>query len=595
MRLEITLTRLEEAQLLRHLVGSEAAFAFQHALTHETAYSSLLRKRRSEIHRTVAQAYEELFAGRLEEEAALLARHYSEAGDDAKTLRFARMAGDAAARVYAHTEAILHYAQALEIAARTGAPATDLIYLSLARGRSLELSGDFAAALRSYEQLEAEGEKRGERPIVLASLIARAGIYATPNPAHDPAKGQLLLERALALARELADRAAEARVLWIFMLLHSFQGHTREAMPYGEQALAVARALDLREQTAFTLNGLFMVYWPIGEAQKAEAVIREALELWPTLDNPAMLAEANARYSLVQFAEGNYEKAIACSDEAFRVSESASHVWGQANSRTMLGHVYLDRGEIGRAITVMEEAVRLGEQVRHPAALISTRADLGWAYGSAGAVSHGLALAQKAVETARAAYRPLLPWALGVRARLLVLAGDLAAAADAFQEASRSLAPEGSFHSAIWVYLADAEIGLAQEDAGRTLAATDALAAYLVKSGWRPFMADALYLKGQALALRGCRDEAYAAWTEAHTRAEALGTRRILWPVLAALADAEAARGNPQAVAERLDRARAIVTSILDQIGDLPWPGAEDRSLRDAFAALPDVRRLLGS
>jgi predicted ATPase len=49
-KLDTALTQLENAQLVRRLAEEELAYLFKHALTHETAYESLLHKKRREIH-----------------------------------------------------------------------------------------------------------------------------------------------------------------------------------------------------------------------------------------------------------------------------------------------------------------------------------------------------------------------------------------------------------------------------------------------------------------------------------------------------------------------------------------------------------------
>jgi predicted ATPase len=112
------LAQLENAQLVRRLNEEELAYLFKHALTQESAYESLLRKKRREIHLRVVQAYEQLYPDRLDEYAALLAQHYTEAGDDEKATTYLIRAGDQAARVYAHSEARVHYALALDALSR---------------------------------------------------------------------------------------------------------------------------------------------------------------------------------------------------------------------------------------------------------------------------------------------------------------------------------------------------------------------------------------------------------------------------------------------------------------------------------------------
>ncbi|MBW2273970.1 MAG: AAA family ATPase [Deltaproteobacteria bacterium] len=58
-----------------------ANYAFTHPLTQEVAYHSQLSEARSRIHGQIAQALENLHADKLDENAALLAHHWEEAGD----------------------------------------------------------------------------------------------------------------------------------------------------------------------------------------------------------------------------------------------------------------------------------------------------------------------------------------------------------------------------------------------------------------------------------------------------------------------------------------------------------------------------------
>ena len=540
------LAELERAELVARADGPERAYLFRHALTQETAYNSLLRKRRRAVHRLVGQAYEQLYAGRLEEHAALLAHHYAEAGDEAKILEYSSLAGDAAERVYAASEAVEHYTRALQIArgaleaGEKAPPAEDALRLTtaegvpllsrlyLGRGRALELGGRWQEALHNYEELAAFGDRRGEKALELAALIARARIYATPNPAHDAASAASALGRALTLARALHDVTAEARVLWISMLSDSFSGRPRLAIQAGEEALVLSRSLGLREQTAYILNGLFMAYWPVGEPGRARIVLDEARLLWQDLGNLLMLAENHTRTSLLQFADGRYRQAIASSDEAFRIAQSISHIWGQANSRSMVGHSYLEQGEPERAVAAMEEALKLGEASGHPAVLAGTRADLGWLHASLGAGERGLSLAREAAAYAAATYAPLHSWTLAQLGRAHLLLGDLPAAEAAVHESQAILNPEGNFHAPIWVGLAGSELALAQGRPELAEALARELLAYLKRGGWRTYQPDALYLQAKAAAAQGLTGRARELLHQARQAAQELGSARSL-------------------------------------------------------------------
>lgn len=112
------LEQLENAQLVRRALDEESAYLFKHALTQESAYESLLLKTRREMHLRVAAAYEQVYPNQLDELAAVLAAHYAEAGDNAKTAVFAQRAGQHAASISAYTEANAHFTAALEALSR---------------------------------------------------------------------------------------------------------------------------------------------------------------------------------------------------------------------------------------------------------------------------------------------------------------------------------------------------------------------------------------------------------------------------------------------------------------------------------------------
>src|SRR5262249_6354039 len=70
------LDNLQAAQFLYAIqLFPDVQYAFRHALTHDVAYSGLLRDRRREIHARVVNAIEHLYANRLSEQVERLAHH----------------------------------------------------------------------------------------------------------------------------------------------------------------------------------------------------------------------------------------------------------------------------------------------------------------------------------------------------------------------------------------------------------------------------------------------------------------------------------------------------------------------------------------
>ncbi len=585
MHLDAELAHLENAQLVRQLADEEA-FIFKHALTHETVYQTLLKKSRHDIHQRVAQSIEALYADRLDEYAARLEQHYAEAGDDAKTLEYAARAGDVSAGVYASAEAVAHYALAIEVAKRlagaTGLPGLQELFLK--RGRQLELASQFSAALTNYVEMEDLARARSDHALELSALVAQCQIWGTPNSEFNPSLGESLVEKTLQLARELQDRAAEAKILWILVNLNRFTGRLPQAREAGEQSLKIARELNLREQMAYTLNDLTHIYSLSGQFKRARALIEEAQQLWRELKNLPMLADSLATASRDSNIVGRFDETIAFSEEAYHISQATGNRWGQTYSLSNLGVAYWARGETARAIHTMEETLRLGEPSGYPLPKVITRADLGVALASVGAFERGLEYVRGAIEFEAAlfsSYRGLAPYALGALVQIYLWMGDGTQAATTM--AAFDGADPNNVFFAIHESLARMRVASAQAEPARALEVSRRVFRQLDEFGMRAYIPEALYCQGAAERALGQTDAARACLLHARAEAEAIEARWPLWQILGALGEIEAAGGQPSRAAHLFGEAHQVIAYLANQ-APAQW--------RDTFLNLPHVRRV---
>lgn len=113
------------SERLLQLVGAEMLFisgeipnmmyTFKHALIQESAYASLLKKRRQEFHRRIVETLESDFPDVVENNPELIAHHCSEGGLLEKAIPFWRKAGEMAISKSAHQEAIIHLKEGLNL------------------------------------------------------------------------------------------------------------------------------------------------------------------------------------------------------------------------------------------------------------------------------------------------------------------------------------------------------------------------------------------------------------------------------------------------------------------------------------------------
>ena len=338
MALRDQLVLLERADLVAPSVGEyELVYNFRHALIQEAAYNSLLRSDRRAVHQLAGEFLERLAGKRLagSELAQQLARHFDEAGAPARALPYYQSAGEDAIARYANAEAAALLGYALECAKQQPRDAISeavLRHLYELRGRTLELDGQYEQALESYATMAAQAKGRGDRPLAVAALIAKLQLFATANPLFDPARAEPLAEQALAEARALGDRAAEAKILWSQANLYRLSQRNERARECGEMALAIARAMGLREQMALALNDLIHVYSNLGRWDQGRSAAEEAGSLWRELGNLPMLADSLSTSATYAAMFGELHTAIEAGQAAYDLSLRASSLWGQTYS-----------------------------------------------------------------------------------------------------------------------------------------------------------------------------------------------------------------------------------------------------------------------
>lgn len=131
----------------------EAVFIFKHALVQDTAYDSLLKSTRQQLHGRIARVLDERFPGIKDAKPELLAQHYTAAGLDAPAVPYWRRAGEVALQRFALPEAITHLQKGLAVVQTLpSARERDLSELDLRT-----LLGPALVAHRGWAQPEVKG------------------------------------------------------------------------------------------------------------------------------------------------------------------------------------------------------------------------------------------------------------------------------------------------------------------------------------------------------------------------------------------------------------------------------------------------------
>jgi DNA-binding CsgD family transcriptional regulator len=229
------------ALLIEKTAMKRDCFRFTHALIQQAIASQLTLSERRQLHHIIGCGLEELYASDIENHAAELAYHFSEAGttdDLAKSVEYFTAAGDRAMAIYAHKESAAHYGRALT---EKETQPMDLEAASILSGlsRSLFLAGDGAEALvyltRAFDYFETEGETA--RAVDVVEVPYMPGLGAHRSVTGDTVNE--LRKRALKLVPTGSHEAG--RLLCQIAQIHDLQNEDDSARAMLQQALDIGR------------------------------------------------------------------------------------------------------------------------------------------------------------------------------------------------------------------------------------------------------------------------------------------------------------------------------------------------------------------
>ncbi len=586
MNLSSNLAHLENSYLVRRLEDADLAYVFKHTLTQETAYDSLVRTRRTNLHRQVAEAIEMLWPDQLEQHAVVLARHYSSAGLHDKAFRYAVLAGDVARRAYALPEALMHYDRALELAERSSDPAVGAARRNLYahRGNVLEVMGRHAEAIQNYRAMIAFAQRRGDVPMEADGMNLLLTAQGLMGPVPDE---ESQLEHALGLARQSGDQELVGRALWTIGLSLRFREPARAA-EYFNQALELARAVGSRKLAGYALTDLTIAMMFAGQWRQVVKYSQEALEIFRELDNKPMVANSLGMLAEAHYTKGEPERAWAYAEEGKRISEMIENPWGFGYNESEILYLLFDAGEFSqvfpRAGRVLSVARKIGFSLFAGLVLfliVRTYSELDELEQAETVFEQAQAVM---AETQTPMWSMMGAWAISdvyLRRGLL----------DRARRVSNQIAAGGQAAFNPWVlamagpYLA--KLALYENQPGEGLELCDRLLAHVqVEEMWNP--ASELYMvRGEIYMALGELARAEVDFDRARRIAERAVNRVLLWRIdaaYAALFDRQGDRARAVAARRRAaDQIRALAAKI------------DDAGLRESFLRRKDVAEVLAA
>jgi DNA-binding CsgD family transcriptional regulator len=354
---EVLFEALDEA-LAAHIIDETGAghYQFTHNLIRETLYDELRPAQRIHLHRAVGDALEALHEADLDAVLPELARHFRAAGEPERGLEYAVRAGERADRLLAFEDAAGAFQVALD-ALEQRAPVDEamrcrLLYrlgeaqrksgdvlqarvtLHEAAGaaRQLGLADVLAQAALAYERVSWRTERLADAPpeiplaealrlvpesevklrVELSGALARALLYAGAEPQARDA-----LERAIAMARQLADPALLATTLDRMFDFPSGPDGTHDLLALSTEAVRAAEASGIPEMAFLARSRRVVCCLELGDIEAVEEEVAHLLREQASIRQPdyfVSLSGLRATLALMRGDLGAAERLIAAAN-----------------------------------------------------------------------------------------------------------------------------------------------------------------------------------------------------------------------------------------------------------------------------------------
>ena len=346
----------------------DSTYVFKHALVQDAAYSTLVRSKRQQLHRRIADALEQGFPETVETQPELLAHHLVQAGLTERAMDYLRKAGQRTIERSANAEAIRHLTQALELLqSRPEGPARRRTALGLEVMLSQAMIAVYGyAAHETAEVLLRAKDLIDDLTEPAQKLVILYGIWACHYVGGEVVKQTDAAGEFLKEAERNNDAAALSVAHRIVGTTYVTKGEFTAALPHLEKARALydpQHGTPLQYQYGQDVGAAALCYlswalWHLGAVDQASQVAADAVKRAEELSHPHTQAFTicHARGMIDIFRRSSEDmRSYAGSVVSLCREHGLSH-W-MACGRILEGWATVNEGEIDRGIQLLRAGV----------------------------------------------------------------------------------------------------------------------------------------------------------------------------------------------------------------------------------------------
>ncbi|HVQ30707.1 MAG TPA: AAA family ATPase, partial [Vicinamibacteria bacterium] len=336
-------------------------YRFTHALYHNVLYEELVSKRRASLHLRVGQVLLRHYGAESPRVASALALHFERGRDFSGAVTALMQAGEKAAGIHAHGEALEHFGRAAELVKRLPAEnqALRLLHLHHKRGRTLYDILRFDDAAADFTLMREAAIRVGDTALEHAALSRLCNALFFTLRLEEMA---VRAHEALGVAARSGSRQLQAEALVHVAQVVEAEGRLSDSLPVFDEVIEESRRIGHEPSllSALAYSGLAR-YWQ-SEYARAEEAFAEAGALAERLGEGYVGSACRMHVGLARGNQGHFGAARAVFDEAIEMARrNGDRVW-LPRLVTHLGWIHRELHDFDRARGYDEEGLRLARE-----------------------------------------------------------------------------------------------------------------------------------------------------------------------------------------------------------------------------------------
>jgi len=367
--LDAALHQLTSSQLVVGGGVVRDAFIFRHALIQDTAYQSLLGRRRRYYHETIAKVLIDAYPDLVVTQPELIAQHYVKAQKVEFAFPYWMRAGERALGRSANYEAVDHLQNALAIAEHLPEGAgrqKEVLEVTLKLAEALRTAGRLSESVAKFKLTAQLAREAGDTKAFVRSALGFdvAQFLSTKSLSESL---QILSEAMGKIDRK--DQGLRCQLLRRLARAYSFLGDSKNSAKCYKEGISLAR--KLADKTSLFELSVLSFLTPTTVKSAAEANDRidqvdELKRLSASISDDDAQGRALSIDVYVSTELGNRaraDRAVDGLEELGTLRQSLTFLWIARNARAMMA--ILD-GKFSTAETLAGDALNLGRQTHGP-------------------------------------------------------------------------------------------------------------------------------------------------------------------------------------------------------------------------------------